>query len=177
MISHKYNWFPAPQIHQLNEYFFPTPVSVEPPVASIDKAITPYTKGVSIFSDRTYCDTVGDQRLEGTYILQIPRHTKTPIKVELHREVKVFRLLTESNDNTVFKDWNSTDIKVGIRGKSCVHTTVVSKTFSPGVHYLKSGGPVAASPILIGEIADTNAILPVTILNKEAVVKSKAKSH
>jgi len=164
MLTYRNNWFPTPQMKQLKHYF--SPLELPTPKATINKIITSYTNGTPVYINRDYCDTVGDPRLEDSYIIQIPRHIKIPIEIETNRKVKIYRLLTPSNDNSIFEDWDSTNIKVGIRGKSCTYTTVISKIFTPGKITLEAGGPVAASPIIIKESSDISPNQPITILNK-----------
>ena len=93
------------------------------------------------------------------------RHLNTPIELEIHRKVKVYRLLSLLNDNSSFQDWDKTNIKVGIRGSTCVHTEVVTKVFFPGKVILESGGPLTSSPILIKELNDSVPSLPISIKN------------
>ena len=128
MVTYRNDWFPRPQVRQLKNYFSPPPIphSTLPP--HINKIISQYTAGIPVFSDRSYFDTIGDSRLESSYILQIPRHESVPIQIEVNRKVKIYRLLeTSYNDNSIFNDWDSTDIKVYVEGSSCIHTEVVSK--------------------------------------------------
>ena len=164
MVIFKNKWFPRPQLVQLKRYFIPPPA--KPLYSYIDKIVTPYTSGLPLFTDRVYYDTIGDKRLESLYLLQIPRHIKFPIEIELHKKANVYRLLTDSNDNDMFDDWNMTDIKTYVEGASCSHTSVVYKTFDPGRIILQPGGPAASSPILIEDLTNTLMDVPFTILNR-----------
>ena len=169
MVLYKKNWFPRPQIKQLKHYFYPAPTvdvpTVDVPTDFIDKILTPYSAGTPLFSDRTYYDSIGDVMLESSYLLQIPRHLTFPVEIEVHRPVKIYRFLTDANDNSVFSDWDLTDIRVNVIGSSCKHTTVVSKVFDRGKLTIANGGPTAASPILIQDLSNIPIKLPVTILN------------
>jgi hypothetical protein len=177
MLTFRNDWFPRPQIRKLQDYFSPPPVTDTPPIANIDKILTQYTSGTPVYINRSYCDTIGDPRLDNTYIIQIPRHINTPIEIELYRKVKIYRLLTNSNDNNIFNDWTPTNIKVDVRGYTCVFTTVISKTFPPGKISLDPGGPTAASPIIIQVLSDSSTILPLTILNRNSLITTKPKLH
>lgn len=160
MITYRNSWFPTTQLYLLKKTFFPAP----------DKQsflITPYTSGTFLFSDRSYFDRIGDLRLDSIYVLQIPRHTIKPIEIMLKREVIIYRLITNYNENIIFNNWNLTDIKVFVQGKSCIHTTVVSKKFNSGTVILNSGEGVASSPILIRDLSTTKTNIPLTILNKK----------
>ena len=108
-----------------------------------------YKKKTPFFSDRGYFDTIGDPRLGGLFVIQIPRHFSSDIVIRADAPLIIYRLITKSNDNTVFESWEKTDIPVSVTGVSCTHDSVVVKKFDAGMITLKSGGPVAASPILI----------------------------
>ncbi|MCJ8331462.1 MAG: hypothetical protein HRT89_05025 [Lentisphaeria bacterium] len=167
------DWFPMPHLQDLCRALFPPakrPPDPDPLEAAGYKPGSPFTivsyrAGTPLFSNRGYYDRIGDNRLEGLQVLQIPRHLESSIDLELAGPVKIFRVLTASNDNSIFSDWTTTDIKVKIRGASCTHTTVVSMDFEAGIITLKPGGPMATSPILID--AQSTQIL---------VLKSKGKS-
>jgi len=174
MFLYRNNWFPRPQLKHLKQYFNPTrPVDVQKVDLHtihlipdfIDKILTPYSAGTPLFSDRTYYDSIGDISLESSCLLQIPRHLAFPVEIEVHRPVKIYRMLTDANDNSIFSDWNSTDIRVNVVGRSCTHTTVVSKLFETGKVTIVNGGPTSASPILISDLANITANFPVSILN------------
>jgi hypothetical protein len=135
--------FPFPQIH---EWRYPPEVRV-PLTEKI--TITRYTAGTPVFVDRQYYDTVGDERLEGLFLVQIPRHYSENIVVDAHKALTVYRLISEENDNTPFAGWISSDIPVKVRGHTTDHTRVVEKDFPAGTITLDSGGPIASSPILI----------------------------
>jgi len=170
MELYRNNWFPRQQMKPLKDYYNPPPTPTPDLYMRtnfIDKILTSYSAGTPLFSDRKYYDLIGDARLESSYLLQIPRHLTYSVEIEAHRPVKIYRCLTDANDNSVFSNWDITDIEVKIIGSSCMHTTVVSKIFDPGKITLTSGGPVAASPILIQDLSNIPVRLPITILNKK----------
>lgn len=135
--------FPVPQIR---DWMHPPEERVP---LSKKMVTTTYTAMTPVFSDRQYFDTVGDGRLEGLFLVQIPRHYSDDIPIEAHRPVTIYRLISEDNDNTVFDDWTPTDIPLNVRGHTTTHTRVVKKDFPAGTITLDPGGPIASSPILI----------------------------
>jgi hypothetical protein len=111
--------------------------------------ITRYTAKTPVFVDRQYFDSIGDERLEGLFIVQIPRHYSDNIIINAHRALTIYRFITEDNNNTPFDSWKSSDIPINVRGWSTTHTRIVTKDFPAGIITLHPGGPVASSPILI----------------------------
>lgn len=139
---HRLDLFPFPQIRA---YRYP-PDGV---LKSEKFVITRYTAGTPVFVDRGYYDLVGDQRLEGLFLLQIPRHYSQDIVIKADSSLTIYRLISDDNINTPFESWKPTDIRINVRGFTTTHTRVVKKDFDPGMITLSPGGPVAASPILI----------------------------
>ena len=135
--------FPFPQIR---EWRYPPEVRVP---KSEKFVITRYSAGTSVFQDREYFDTIGDERLEGLYLVQIPRHYKENIIVEAHQPLTIYRFISDDNDNSVFDSWIPSDIPIKVRGFTTTHTRVVTKDFPAGKITLPPGGPIASSPILI----------------------------
>jgi len=162
MVLFRYNLFPVRELKKLKSYIFQYSIQTQLPD---NVYLSPYTSGTPLFSDRAYNDTIGERGLDSTYVLQIPRHLKTPIEIEVHRPVIIYRLLTEKNDNSVFAEWELTDMKVMVEGRSCTYNTVVSKYFESGKLRLLSGGPTAASPIIIKDLTHTPVSLPIRMLN------------
>jgi hypothetical protein len=141
--------FPFPQLH----------VWKYPPegVQKSDKfVITRYTAETPVFLDRLYFDTVGDERLEGLFLIQIPRHHSDDITIKADRPLTVYRFISDDNDNAAFESWTPLDIPINVQGFSTKHTRVVKKDFPAGEATLSPGGPVASSPILI-EVHDYTA--------------------
>lgn len=139
---HRLHLFPFPQL-QAWRY---------PPhgVLKSDKfVITRYAAGTAVYLDRPYYDTVGDDRLDGLFLIQIPRHHSDDIVIRADSSLTVYRFISDDNANAPFESWTPTDIRIHVRGFSTAHTRVVKKDFSAGIVTLSPGGPVAASPILI----------------------------
>lgn len=135
--------FPFPQLH---EWRYPPEVRVP---LSEKMLITRYTAGTPVYLDRQYFDTIGDERLEGLFLVQIPRHRLDNVVIEAHRPVAIYRFISDDNINTDFDSWTSSDIPIKVRGHSTTFTGVVEKDFPAGIITLHPGGPVASSPILI----------------------------
>jgi hypothetical protein len=135
--------FPIPQLHDL---IIPpeTRVPLDPNMIAIK-----YTAKTPVFLDKLYYDTVGDKRLEGLSLLQIPRHHAEDVTIDVNRATTIYRFISEDNDNEPFEDWTPTDIPIHVRGYTTTHTRVVKKEFPAGTITLSAGGPIASSPILI----------------------------
>lgn len=135
--------FPFPQLHELR---YPPEVRVP---MSEKITVVRYAEKTPVFLDRQYFDTIGDERLEGLFLVQIPRHHSENIVIEAQRPLTIYRLISDDNDNTPFDSWTPSDIPVNVRGFSTTHTRVVEKDYPAGLITLNPGGDVAASPILI----------------------------
>ena len=132
------------------------PAVIAPP--RVEFPIKQYYFGLELFSDREYKDTIGNPLLDSLTIIQIPRHYNYPIKLRTRERVRIYRLLTISNDNTEFATWDSTAIQVYAGGISCVHSIIMTKEFEANqVVMLPAGGPVASSPILVECLSDSCA--------------------
>tara|TARA_B100000989_G_scaffold295498_1_gene276716 strand:+ start:9132 stop:9554 length:423 start_codon:yes stop_codon:yes gene_type:complete len=57
-----------------------------------------YTKGLPLFLDRSYIDTVGDNRLEGLFLKQIRRHQKENIILETKSPIYIYRIIPKRKD-------------------------------------------------------------------------------
>lgn len=134
--------------------------------------ITRYTAQTPVFSDRQYFDTIGDERLEGLYLLQVPRHYAEQIMIEAHSPVTVYRFVSDDNVNTAFESWTDTDIPISVRGNTTTHTRVVKKDFPAGTFALEPGGPIAASPVLI-ELGDTAPAPDIEVLDQAEFIYTK----
>lgn len=135
--------FPFPQ---LNNWKYPPEERV---YLSEKMIITKYTAKTPVFMDRQYFDSIGDERLEGLFLVQLPRHYSDNITILAHRALTIYRFITDDDINTPFDSWTSTDIPINVRGWSTTHTRVVKKEFPAGNITLAPGGPVASAPILI----------------------------
>ena len=107
-----------------------------------------YKKGIPLFLDRSYSEEIGDSRLEGLYLIQIPRHFRKNIIIKSDIPITVYRML-DINENNLNYIYEKTDIKVKVVGHSLTHNIVVEKFFEPGIITLSAGGPTSSSPILI----------------------------
>lgn len=160
---YKYDIFPIPQIRYMKAWINPPANTSHLPDTYNNKVLTQYTQGTPVFSDRNYFDDIGDSTLNDSYVLQIPRHYHKDIIITINRPVTIYRVLTSSNDNSIFESWKKTNIKINVKGNSCVHNKIVSKEFNKGLVTLKSGGPVASSPIIIKEKKYAPIEYPITI--------------
>ena len=138
--------FPFPQ---LNEFRAQSQPNVE---VSKNLVTTIYSKNTSIYIDRIYFDSIGDKRLEGLYLLQIPRHFSKNIRFKLSADIIIYRSISDSNNNKhYYKDnWIQTDILINIQGQNSLHDKVVKKLFpANNLIELLPGGPVSSDPIFI----------------------------
>ena len=158
------NWFP---ISMYREVFNQSP-KYFPPYGIF---YTSYTSGTPLFSDRSYHDIIGNEELENSYVIQLPRHYPYDIKIEIDNKTTVYRILSEKNDNSFLKDWELTNITVNVKGESCSHTQVVKKVFNKGkVIELLNGGLVASTPIIIKSFSKT---LPSFLKINNAIINDK----
>jgi len=153
MLSYRNNWFPRPQLKLAMSYF------------NAPTVVFPYKTGDKIYTDREYVDSGGDEKLSSACLVQMPRHHKLPINIEFKDSVIVYRSISEANDNRNLKNWNLTDIKINIEGKSSLHNVVVSKIYGPGKHTLMPGGPVASNPIFIKSLLGNTVKSSVEIID------------
>ena len=108
-----------------------------------------YSPNVTLYSNRDYKNSENHEPLLGTTVVQIPRHAKVGLVLSLDGPATVYRFLSPSNDNLSFRGWKSADFSVKIDGHSCKMTQVVSSEFPAGDHRLITGGPIAASPVVV----------------------------
>ena len=141
------------QWHRLDLFPFPQLRAWKYPPDGVLKSekfvVTSYSAGTPVFLDRQYYDTVGDERLEGLFLLQIPRHHSDDILIRADSSLTIYRFISDDNLNTPFESWTPSDIPIHVRGFTTTLTRVVKKDFSAGTITLSPGGPVASSPILI----------------------------
>jgi hypothetical protein len=128
-----------------------------------------YSGGINLYSDRNYYDSIADPRLESSYLIQIPRHFKSPLQIEINRPVKIYRFITDANHNSIFHDWEPTNIIVDVQGDSCIFTAVVAKIFNGGKVRLPSGGPIAAAPILIQDLSQRSLDIPFALSIRNSI--------
>ena len=91
-------------------------------------------------------------------MIQIKRHQKQSINVELQEDAIIYRPICELNNNSSYNDWEKVDFEIAIVGSSCVHNKIMKKKFKKGSIYLNSGGPVSSDPIFIQSLSGTNSI-------------------
>ena len=163
VVIYKFDIFPVPQIRYIKAWINPPPNTSHLPDTYNKKILTQYTPGTPVFSDRNYFDVIGDSTFNNCYVVQIPRHYSKDIIITINRPVIIYRVLTSSNDNSIHESWEQTNIKINVKGNSCIHNRVVSKEFNTGTVTLKSGGPVASSPIIIEEKKHVPIAYPITI--------------
>ena len=159
--------FPFPQ---LNNWKYPPETRV---YLSEKIIITSYTAKIPVFLDRGYFDSIGDERLEGLFLVQIPRHYSDNIIIKAHNDVTIYRFISNDNINTPFDSWTSTDIPINVRGWTTIHTHVVKKDFSAGIITLDPGGPVASCPILIKVHDNKSLTLGFEVLNQTNFIYRK----
>lgn len=153
---HRKDLFPFPQLRAMKH-------ADDAPPAYRDKVVTLYTKGLPLFSDRAKYDRLGDPRLEGLYLVQIPRHLRTEVRIRLLAEATVYRIVCERNDPAPFADWARTDIPLDIVDHNCSRYFVVERDFPPGDLVLAPGGPVSAAAILVKPKAGTAPTFDVVV--------------
>ena len=106
-----------------------------------------YTAKTPLFTDRSYHDTIGDGRLEGLFLIQMPRHHHDDVAIDFRRPVTVYRFLSDEETAPLAR-WPLSEIPVNVPGKGDTHDRLVEKDFEPGRVTLAAGGPKSCSPIL-----------------------------
>ena len=107
-----------------------------------------YKMGVLLYLDRSYADTIGDDRLDGLYLIQINRHETQNIMVKTNSPITIYRIVPEKNSG-LNHQYEKTNIKVMVKGVSTTNlVNVVKKKFESGNIILSPGGPITAAPIL-----------------------------
>ena len=157
---YKFNIPPIPQIKFIKYFFFKPELFKKLVEGEVEVFVMKYTKGVPLYSNRPYVDTVGPKELEGLTLIQIPRHYRERIRIETKKPITVYRLVTESNDDWLMEGYEKTALKVNVVGRS-IYRGVMKRSFPPGSVVLYPGGPSSASPILIGP--PESGPLPMTI--------------
>ena len=114
----------------------------------------PYSKGTPLFSDRIYNDTLGNKELENSYVIQLPRHYDRSIQLQFDKPVILYRILSKSNDNSNYNDWELLKNEVFVKGRSTNHELVVKKSYDTGMIVLPYEGFYTSSPILVKYISN-----------------------
>jgi len=115
-----------------------------------------YSEGKSIWADRIYYNHKNDIKLLKFYLIRIKRHQKQDIKIEIKKDLIIYRPICEKNDNSNYNDWEKVDFEISIIGSSCAHKKIVKKKFKKGYINLSPGGPVASDPIFIEGLSTLN---------------------
>jgi hypothetical protein len=108
-----------------------------------------YAPGVALYRDRDYATSTESPLLRGAKVILIRRHRHEPIRLVTESPMVVYRMLSRANDNSVFADHRDMAVPVRVEGLSCRMDRLVSRSYPAGAHDLESGGPVAASPLLV----------------------------
>jgi len=115
--------------------------------SSNELVITVYKQKIPVFADRLYSDLIGDNRLEGLYLVQIPRHYSDTIRIQSSKDLIIYRAIPE---NGYYDNWELTDIPINIKGQSTTHTKIIKKLFpANNLIELSPGGGIASDPIFI----------------------------
>jgi hypothetical protein len=120
--------------------------------------IKKYFSGLNIYSDRHYFNHKNDEKLSKLYLVQIPRHFKDQINLEVFNEVIIYRVLCAENNNAKYVNWERENYKLAIIGRSCAHTEIVKKKFKKGIIEIDPGGPISSDPIFIYDTMSNNKI-------------------
>jgi len=143
---HRLFIFPFPQLHEWKS-------GEEPYVELSNKlVITIYSKHTPVFLDRLYFDSISDNRLEGLYLVQIPRHYHDNIRIKSSKDLIIYRAISDNNNNLYYfnNNWKSSDIQIKVQGFTTSHTKVIKKLFpANNLIDLIPGGPIASDPIFI----------------------------
>ena len=111
--------------------------------------IKKYYPGLNIFSNRNYFNHRNDEKLKGLYLVQIPRHYRNDIFLNIFNEIIIYRVLCETNNNEEYTNWEKENYKLLIIGGACIHTEVVKKKFKKGIIKISPGGPNSSNPIFV----------------------------
>ncbi len=111
-------------------------------------SIKRYEPGEPVFSDRPYYDHIKDERLNGLFLVKIPRHLSFDIVLKLFNDTTVYRAICDDNPKD-FSAWIKTNIVMTLGGNSCVNLKIVKKAFKKGTHFLKPGRGSTSSPVFL----------------------------
>lgn len=111
-------------------------------------SIKKYEPGEPLFSNRPYYDHIKDERLNGLFLIKIPRHLSFDIVLKLLNDTTVYRAICDNNRKD-FNAWTKTDIILALGGQSCNNLKIVKKVFQKGTHFLKPGGDLTSSPVFL----------------------------
>jgi len=120
--------------------------------------IKKYFPGLNIYSDRHYSNHRNDEKLKELYLVQIPRHYKDQIYLNVFNEVIVYRALCAKNNNDEYANWEKENYKLAIIGSSCAHTEMIKKKFKKGIIKINPGGPISSNPIFVNNSKSSEKI-------------------
>jgi hypothetical protein len=121
--------------------------------------VEPYEDGVTpLYLDRPYVNREPKGALEGLQVVQLPRHLRFEVLLEVAAPTRVMRLLCDRNDAATLTGGEPVaGLSLRVEGRSCVFTRAAARRVSAGEHRLPPGGPVAAAPILVAGDAPIRA--------------------
>ena len=111
--------------------------------------INNYQPGYYIYNNRSYSNNLNEEYITGKTLIQISRHRQDEIELLINKDVFIYRVLCDLNDNSTYEDWEVASFDLEINGMSCIHKKVVKKKFLKGVVKLHSGGPKSSDPIFL----------------------------
>ena len=97
--------------------------------------VAPYRDGVTaLYLDRPYANTAQNPGLGSRRVVQVPRHLRFEVELELSAPAEVTRLLCDRNDNSSFAAFEpDAALRVAVPGRSCTLTRAVTRSFPPGM--------------------------------------------
>ena len=147
---YRLNIFPFPQLQEWKEASRVQEQAPTVSVLSIKLVTTIYSKNTPVFLDRLYFDSIGDNRLEGLYLLQIPRHYSDTLRIKSSKDLIIYRAISDNNNNAHYDNWESSDIPINIKGGTATQTKIIKKLFpANNIIELNPGGPISTDPIFI----------------------------
>jgi hypothetical protein len=113
--------------------------------------VEPYEDGVTpLYLDRPYVNREPTGALTGLQVVQLPRHLRFDVALELAAPTRVMRLLCDRNDAATLSGGEPVaGLSVRVEGRSCVFTRAAEQRLPAGEHPLPPGGPIAAAPLLV----------------------------
>lgn len=118
-------------------------------IATLESEV--YQTNASFYSDRNYhTDTLVESFNNGLIIKQY-RHANSDIVIENPNgeQLRVYRVLSESNNNEAYTSWNDQSDSVLIQGEGSKSTILKYIDTKDAIINLKSGGPICSDPLLI----------------------------
>jgi hypothetical protein len=111
----------------------------------------------NFYSDRNYGSENKMDKFIGLSVVLIPRHIPYDIFIDsLNGNTTVYRLISESNDNTSFNLWSKSTSPILVKGHTGNLTEIIWEKYSTNKIELIAGGPIHSSPILISNEISNN---------------------